>query len=112
MSCLLLRGQNRYNLTDRQREDVLEYCSREALGFIPWFLLAVGRLAAASRPIAEAAKRHGATPEQIALAWLLQRSPIMIPIPGTSSVTHLEEDVGATGVILEDAEFAAISRAA
>jgi pyridoxine 4-dehydrogenase len=104
--------QNRYNLTDRGWEDVLEYCSREALGFIPWFPLAVGRLAASRGPIGEAAKRHGATPGQIALGWLLRRSPVMLPIPGTSSVRHLEENIAAAGLILEDAEFAAIGRAA
>ena len=103
--------QNRYNLTDRGWEDVLEYCSRESLGFVPWFPLAVGQLAAAGAPIAEAAKRRGATPGQIALAWLLKRSPVMLPIPGTSSVSHLEEDMAAAGLILEDAEFEAIGRA-
>lgn len=104
--------QNRYNLTDRGWEDVLEYCSREALGFIPWFPLAVGRLATSGGAIAEAAERHGATPGQIALAWLLRRSPVMLPIPGTSSVRHLEEDIAAAGLVLGDAEFAAIGRAA
>jgi pyridoxine 4-dehydrogenase len=104
--------QNRYNLTDRAWEDVLEYCAHEGLGFIPWFPLAVGRLAAAAGPIAEAAKRHGATPGQIALAWLLQRSPVMLPIPGTSSARHLEENVAAAGLILDRDEFAAIGGAA
>jgi aryl-alcohol dehydrogenase-like predicted oxidoreductase len=103
--------QNRYNLTDREWEDVLDYCSREALGFIPWFPLAVGRLSEAGGPIGRAAKRHGATPGQIALAWLLQRSPVMLPIPGTSSVKHLEEDIEAAGLLLGDEEFAAIGRA-
>jgi pyridoxine 4-dehydrogenase len=103
--------QNRYNLTDREWEDVLDYCSREALGFIPWFPLAVGRLSEAGGPIGQAAKRHGATPGQIALAWLLQRSPVMLPIPGTSSVKHLEEDIEAAGLLLGNEEFAAIGRA-
>ncbi len=104
--------QNRYNLTDRAWEDVLEYCARERLGFIPWFPLAVGQLAAAAGPIGEAAKRHGATPGQIALAWLLQRSPVMLPIPGTSSARHVEENVAAAGLILDRDEFAAIGGAA
>ena len=104
--------QNRYNLTDREWDDVLEYCSREALGFIPWFPLAMGRLAASDGPIAEAAKRRGATPGQIALAWLLQRSPVMLPIPGTSSVSHLEENISAAGLVLGDVEFAAIGKEA
>jgi pyridoxine 4-dehydrogenase len=104
--------QNRYNLTDRAWDDVLEYCAREGLGFIPWFPLAVGRLAGAAGPIGEAAKRHGATPGQIALAWLLQRSPVMLPIPGTSSARHVEENVAAAGLILDHSEFAAIGRAA
>ncbi len=104
--------QNRYNLIDRGWEDVVGYCSREALGFIPWFPLAVGHLAAAGGPLAEVAKRHCATPGQIALAWLLHRSPVMLPIPGTSSVRHLEENVAAAGLILGKAELAAIGTAA
>jgi len=104
--------QNRYNLTDRKWEDVLEYCSREALGFIPWFPLAMGQLAASGGPIADAAKSHGATSGQIALAWLLRRSPVMLPIPGTSSVNHLEEDIAAAGLVLGDAEFATIGTVA
>jgi pyridoxine 4-dehydrogenase len=104
--------QNRYNLTDRAWEDVLEYCGREGLGFIPWFPLAVGQLAAAAGPVGDAAKRHGATPGQIALAWLLQRSPAMLPIPGTSSARHVEENVAAAGLILDRDEFAAIAGAA
>jgi pyridoxine 4-dehydrogenase len=103
--------QNRYNLTDRRWEDVLDYCSREALGFIPWFPLAMGGLSAAGGPIGQAAKRHDATPGQMALAWLLQRSPVMLPIPGTSSVRHLEEDIAAAGLLLGNEEFAAIGRA-
>lgn len=102
--------QNRYNLTDRGSEDVLDYCTREGLGFIPWFPLAVGRLSEAGGPVGQAAERHGATPGQIALAWLLQRSPVMLPIPGTSSARHLEEDLGAAGLTLSHDEFAAIGR--
>jgi pyridoxine 4-dehydrogenase len=104
--------QNRYNLTDRGWEDVLEYCAREGLGFIPWYPLAVGQLAEVGGPIGKAAKRHGAIPGQIALAWLLQRSSVMLPIPGTSSVSHLEQNVAAAGLILDDGEFAAIGSAA
>ncbi|TMI81981.1 MAG: aldo/keto reductase [Bacillati bacterium ANGP1] len=92
----------------RGGEDVLEYCSRKALGFIPWFPLAMGQLAASGGPIADAAKSHGATSGQIALAWLLRRSPVMLPIPGTSSVSHLEEDIAAAGLVLGEAEFATI----
>ncbi len=102
--------QNRYNLTDRGWEDVLEYCAREGIGFIPWYPLAVGQLAEGGGPLGEAAKRHGAIPGQIALAWLLRRSSVMLPIPGTSSVSHLEENVAAAGLILGNGEFAAIGR--
>jgi pyridoxine 4-dehydrogenase len=104
--------QNRYNLMDRGWEDVLEYCEREGLGFIPWYPLAVGRLAEEGGPVRAAAERHGATSAQIALAWLLHRSPVMLPIPGTSSVRHLEENVAAAGVVLDRDEVEAIGRAA
>ena len=87
--------QNLYNLTNRQSEDVLEYCEQEGIGFIPWFPLAAGDLAKPGGPVAEAAEAHEATTGQIALAWLLRRSPVMLPIPGTGSVEHLEENVGA-----------------
>jgi aryl-alcohol dehydrogenase-like predicted oxidoreductase len=103
--------QNRFNLTDRGWQDVLDYCAREGLAFIPWFPLAVGRLAEADGAIRQAAKRHGATPAQIALAWLLRRSPVMLPIPGTSSLRHLEENVGAAAVVLEDEDVDAIGTA-
>lgn len=102
---------NRYNLTDRGWEDVLEYCEDKGFGFIPWFPLAVGRLAEAGGPIGEVAKRHGVTPAQIALTWLLQRSRVMLPIPGTSSVSHLEENIAAAGLVLDDDEFETIGRA-
>jgi aryl-alcohol dehydrogenase-like predicted oxidoreductase len=87
--------QNLYNLTDRQSEDVLDYCTREAIGFIPWFPIAAGKLAEPGGPVDEIAKRHEATPAQVALAWLLARAQVVLPIPGTSSVAHLEENVEA-----------------
>lgn len=89
---------------------MVDYCAREGLGFIPWFPLAVGRLVEAGGPIGRAAKRHSATPGQIALAWLLRRVPGMLPIPGTSSVSHLKENIAAAGLILEDSELIAIDR--
>lgn len=97
--------QNRYNLTDRGSEDVLDFCEREGLGFIPWFPLATGNLTRPGGPLDEIADRHGAAPGQIALAWLLRRSPVMLPIPGTSSVEHLVENVAAVGLQLDEEEF-------
>jgi pyridoxine 4-dehydrogenase len=88
--------QNRYSLFDRGSEDVLEYCEKEKLGFIPWYPLAAGRVPGADSPISRIATRSKATPSQIALAWLLARSPVMLPIPGTSKVKHLEENVAAS----------------
>jgi pyridoxine 4-dehydrogenase len=93
--------QNRYSLSDRGSEDVLEYCEQEKLGFIPWFPLAVGRLAGSDSPISRIAARHKATPGQLALAWLLARSPVMLPIPGTSKVKHLEENVAAAEIKID-----------
>jgi aryl-alcohol dehydrogenase-like predicted oxidoreductase len=87
--------QNRYNLTDRSSEEVVDYCVREGIGFIPWFPIAAGKLAEEGGPVDEIAKDTGATPSQIALAWLLARAQIMLPIPGTSSVRHLEENIAA-----------------
>ena len=84
--------QNLYNLGNRKSEDVLDYCEAEGIGFIPWFPLATGDLAEPGGPLARAAERLHATPSQVALAWLLHRSPVMLPIPGTSSVKHLEEN--------------------
>ena len=104
--------QNRYNLTDRESEDVLEVCEEDGLGFIPWFPLAVGKLARRGGALDDIAGRHNATPGQIALAWLLKRSPSMLPIPGTSSVEHLEENVAAAAIELSDEEFEDLSRAA
>jgi aryl-alcohol dehydrogenase-like predicted oxidoreductase len=94
--------QNRYNLTDRKSEDVLDYCTREGLGFIPWFPLATGSLAKPGGPLARVAERLGAQPAQVALAWLLRKSPAMLPIPGTSTVAHLEENTAAALVELDD----------
>jgi aryl-alcohol dehydrogenase-like predicted oxidoreductase len=104
--------QNRYNLTDRHSEDVLEACEREGIGFIPWFPLATGDLARPGGPLDEIAGRHGATSSQVALAWLLARSPVMLPIPGTSSVEHLEENTAALELRLSDAELEQIGDAA
>jgi pyridoxine 4-dehydrogenase len=104
--------QNLYNLTTRQSEDVLEYCEQEGIGFIPWFPLAAGELAKPGGPVAEAAEAHDATTGQIALAWLLKRSPVMLPIPGTGSVEHLEENVGAADIELTDEEFETLDGAA
>jgi pyridoxine 4-dehydrogenase len=94
--------QNRYNLTDRADEAVLDYCEREGIGFIPWYPLASGEIANA----------HGATVGQVALAWVLKRSPNMLPIPGTSQVSHLEENVAAAQLELSDDEFQQLDRAA
>jgi aryl-alcohol dehydrogenase-like predicted oxidoreductase len=96
--------QNRYNLTDRRSEDVLDLCAERGIGFIPWFPLAVGDLARDGGPLDDAARRHDATPSQIALAWLLARSPVMLPIPGTGSVAHLEENWGAAQIELSAEE--------
>lgn len=100
--------QNKYNLTDRASEATLEYCEKHGIGFIPWFPLAAGSLATAAR-LEAIAKTHSAKPGQIALAWLLHRSPVMLPIPGTSSVAHLKENVAAAAITLTDAEFKSLS---
>jgi pyridoxine 4-dehydrogenase len=102
--------QNRYNLTDRSSEAVIETCEREGLAFIPWYPLATGKLARPGGPLDEISTRHDATPAQVALAWLLARSPIMLPIPGTSSVEHLEENVAAADLRLTEEDLAALSR--
>jgi len=100
--------QNRYNLADREWENVLDFCEKEKIGFIPWFPLQTGKLAGSGGPLARVAKKHGATPAQVALAWLLRRSPVMLPIPGTSRVKHLEENVAAAAIQLSDEEFRSI----
>jgi pyridoxine 4-dehydrogenase len=102
--------QNRYNLTDRSSEAMLQACEREEVGFIPWFPLATGRLARPGGPLDEIAARHDAAPPQVALAWLLAHSPVMLPIPGTSSVSHLEENVAAAALKLSDDEIATLDR--
>ncbi|MET7470516.1 aldo/keto reductase [Micromonospora sp. NPDC005686] len=104
--------QNLYNLADRGAEDVLEHCERHDLAFIPWFPIATGNLARSGGPLDAISTAHGATPAQLALAWLLRRSPVMLPIPGTSSVAHLEENVAAAEVELTDDEFEALAKAA
>ncbi len=102
--------QNRYNLADRGSEDVLEYCERNGIGFIPWFPLAAGDLARPGGVLDSLAKRHAATAGQIALAWMLKRSPVMLPIPGTSKVSHLEQNVAAALIQLSDDEFQELER--
>ena len=92
--------QNRYNLADRSAEPVLDYCEAEGIGFIPWFPMATGRLAGPGSPLRRIAAQLGVTPAQLALAWLLQRSPVLLPIPGTSTVAHLEENVAAATIAL------------
>lgn len=103
--------QNRYNIEDRAGEDVLDYCEREGIGFIPWFPLAAGSLAEGRGAVAEVAAELGATTSQVALAWLLRRSPVMLPIPGTGSVAHLEENVSARQVELSDEQYERIDAA-
>lgn len=103
--------QNLYNLGNRQSEDVLNYCEANGIGFIPWFPVAAGNLARPGGPLDEISKAHGATVAQLALAWLLRRSPVMLPIPGTSSIAHLEENVGAAEVELTDEEYEALAAA-
>ena len=103
--------QNRYNLVDRSSEDVLDHCEKHGIGFIPWFPLGAGGLAKSKATLAGVAQRYGATTGQIALAWLLKRSPVMLPIPGTSKVAHLEENVAAADIELSDADFAELDRA-
>ncbi|MCP8897442.1 aldo/keto reductase [Shinella daejeonensis] len=103
--------QNLYNLVDRTYEDVLEYCAARNIGFIPWFPLASGELAKPGSILDAIARKHGATPGQVALAWLLKRSPVVLPIPGTSKVRHLEENVAAAGILLSDEDFDSLSEA-
>ncbi|HEX2294439.1 MAG TPA: aldo/keto reductase, partial [Actinomycetota bacterium] len=102
--------QNLYNLGDRSSEDVLDYCEREGIGFIPWYPLASGDLLS-SGPLSDVAKMHDATPAQISLAWLLHKSPVMLPIPGTSSIEHFEENLGAGSISLSDEEMSRIEKA-
>jgi pyridoxine 4-dehydrogenase len=104
--------QNLYNIGDRQHEDVLEYCEKHGLAFIPWFPVAAGKLAQPGGKLDAIAKHHRATVAQLSIAWLLHRSPVMLPIPGTSSVAHLEENLKAAEIFLSDSELKEIERAA
>src|SRR5271154_6955689 len=104
--------QNLYNISDRQHEDTLEYCEKNNIAFIPWFPVAAGKLAQPGGKLDQAAKKHGATVSQLSLAWLLHRSKVMLPIPGTSSIAHLEENTGAASVHLSDAEWKEIEESA
>jgi pyridoxine 4-dehydrogenase len=100
--------QNLFNLTNRSSEGVLDYAEAENIAFIPWFPLATGKLSEPGTPLAAIAEEQGRTPSQVALAWLLRRSPVMLPIPGTSSVAHVEENIAAADIQLTDEEYAAL----
>ena len=100
--------QNRYNVSERKAEPLLEHCEENRIGFIPWYPLATGKLSKPGGPLAEMSERSGHSPSQLALAWLLKRSPVMLPIPGTSSVAHLEENTAAAEIELSDADFDAL----
>jgi len=104
--------QNRYSLADRGSEDVLKYCEKEKMAFIPWFPLAAGKLSGGSSPVQRVAEQLKATPSQVALAWLLSRSPVMLPIPGTSKVKHLEENVAAAALKFDEKEMQELAQAA
>ena len=104
--------QNKYNISDRAHEDTLEYCEKHKIAFIPWFPVAAGKLAQPGGVLDSAAKKYGVTVSQLSLAWLLHHSPVMLPIPGTSSVAHLDENLKAADVTLSDAEWAEIEKAA
>jgi pyridoxine 4-dehydrogenase len=103
--------QNRYNLADRASEDVLEHCSSHGIGFIPWFPLAAGRLAQPGSVLDRIARERNATTGQIAIAWLLQRSAVILPIPGTSSAAHLEENAAASDIVLSEQECESLNEA-
>lgn len=102
--------QNHYNLASRGSEAVLDYCEQQGIGFIPWYPLAAGELARSGSVLDKIAKEHRVAPSQIALAWILKRSPVMLPIPGTSKVKHLEENVAAVEITLSDSEFASLNK--
>ena len=104
--------QNRYSVTDRGSEDVLKYCEKEKMGFIPWFPLAAGRVSGSESPISRIAAQWKATPSQVALAWLLARSPVMLPIPGTAKVKHLEENVEAAALKVDAKKMQELDRMA
>jgi pyridoxine 4-dehydrogenase len=103
--------QNLYNLANRSAEDLLDFSAANGIGFIPWFPLATGQLAKPGSPLAALAAQRGASPSQLALAWLLHRSPVMLPIPGTASIAHLEDNVAAAGIALSEREYAALEDA-
>ncbi|WP_369263701.1 aldo/keto reductase [Streptomyces sp. R35] len=103
--------QNLYNLTNRSSEGLLDWATEQGIGFIPWFPLATGQLTGEGSPLTELARQHDASPSQLALAWLLKRSPVMLPIPGTSSVAHLEDNLAGAAIELTDDEFEALSKA-
>ena len=103
--------QNLYNLANRSAEDLLDHAEANGIGFIPWFPLNTGKLSGERGPLAEIASEHDASPSQLALAWLLKRSPVMLPIPGTSSVAHLEDNLAAAEIELSDEQFEALSDA-
>lgn len=103
--------QNRYNLADRESEAVLDHCEANGIGFIPWFPLAAGRLTEAGSVLDRIARAHDATPGQIAIAWLLRRSPVILPIPGTSKAAHLRQNAAASGLILSDEDFGQLDSA-
>lgn len=102
--------QNLYNLANRRSEAVLDYCETHGIGFIPWYPLASGELAQPGSPLATIARKYQASPGQIALAWLLKRSPVMLPIPGTGKVAHLEQNTAAAAIKLSDEDFATLSK--
>jgi pyridoxine 4-dehydrogenase len=104
--------QNLYNLGNRKAEPVVDYCDKEGIGFIPWYPIASGKLLVEGGPLSEVAKAVGATPSQVALAWLLRRSKVMLPIPGTSSVAHVEENCGAGAVTLSDGQYQQLKKLA
>jgi aryl-alcohol dehydrogenase-like predicted oxidoreductase len=104
--------QNLYNLSDRQHEDVVDYCEKHKLAFIPWFPVAAGKLARPGGKLDQAAKRHDVTVSQLSIAWLLFRSPVILPIPGTSSIEHLEENIASANVKLTEAEWKEIEASA
>src|SRR5579875_1220357 len=103
--------QNEYNLTTRKSEDVLNYCEKNSIGFIPWFPVAAGKLAEPGGKLDQLAKKHNATVAQLSIAWLLHRSPVMLPIPGTSSVAHLEENMKSANIHLSESEWAEVEAA-
>jgi aryl-alcohol dehydrogenase-like predicted oxidoreductase len=102
--------QNLYNLLDRQHEPVLKYCQKHNIAFIPWFPVGAGKLAQPGGPLDQVARRHGVSVAQLSIAWLLHRSPVMLPIPGTSRVAHLEENIASAGLHLDDAEWSALEK--